>query len=172
MRPYQIFSDSSCDLPDNLLEEHQIKLIPFYVSFDQESYYKDNIDISKDEFYEIITQKKIYAKTSLPSVQDYIAMFRQALKEGNDILCLCLTQKFSGSYKSALQAKNILEEQYPQSVISVIDSIQATAGQGILLMQIAAMKAAGLTLEEVTHKANILKTTARIMFTVNTLDYL
>ncbi|NLO08864.1 MAG: DegV family protein [Clostridiales bacterium] len=172
MRTYQIFSDSSCDLPDNLLEEHQIKLIPFYVSFDQENYFKENIDISKEEFYETLTSKKIYANTSLPSVQDYIAMFRPTLKEGKDILCLCLTQKFSGSYQSALKAKHILEEQYPHALISIIDSIQATGGQGVLLMQIAAMKNAGLTLEEVTHKANLLKSTARIMFTVNTLEYL
>ena len=172
MTPYQIFSDSSCDLPDNLLREHQIKLIPFYVSFDRERYFKENIDITKEEFYEVLTSKKVYANTSLPSVQDYIAMFRPSLKEGKDILCLCLTKKFSGSYQSALSAKHILEEQYPHAHISIIDSIQATGAQGILLIQIAAMKEAGLSLEEVTHKANILKTTARIMFTVNTLEYL
>ncbi|TAH69734.1 MAG: DegV family protein, partial [Anaerolineaceae bacterium] len=172
MKPYQIFSDSSCDLPDNLLEEHQIKLIPFYVSFDQENYYKENIDITKEEFYETLTSKKIYAKTSLPSVQDYISAFRSALKDENDILCLCLTQKFSGSYQSALNAKQILEDQYPHSNIRIIDSIQATGGQGILLLQIASMKQAGLSLDEVTHKTNILKSTARIMFTVNTLEYL
>lgn len=172
MTPYQIFSDSSCDLPDSLIKEHHIKLIPFYVSFDRETYYKENIDIAKEEFFKVLATKKIYASTSLPSVQDYIAMFRPTLKEGKDILCLCLTQKFSGSYQSALSAKHILEEQYPHNTISIIDSIQATGGQGILLMQIAAMKKAGLSLEEVIEKANILKTTARIMFTINTLEYL
>lgn len=172
MKPYQIFSDSSCDLPDKLLVDYQIKLIPFYVSFDRENYFKENIEISKEEFFEAMTSRKAYASTSLPSVQDYIAMFRPALKEGKDILCLCLTQKFSGSYQSALSAKHILEEQYPDAVISIIDSIQATGGQGMLLMQIAAMKEAGLSIEEVTSKANILKTTARIMFTLDTLEYL
>lgn len=172
MRPYQIFSDSSCDLPKNLVEKYQIKIIPFYVSFDQETYYKENLDISKESFFETLLIKKIYAKTSLPTVQDYINMFKPALKDGNDIICLCLTQKFSGSYRSALNAKHILEEQYPDSNISIIDSIQATGGQGILLLQMAAMKEAGLSIEEVTEKTNQLKTTARIMFTVNTLEYL
>lgn len=172
MRPYQIFSDSSCDLPDALLQEHQIKQIPFYVSFDQENYYKENIDITIEDFYRALSSKKIYSMTSLPSVQDYMAMFRPALKEDNDILCLCLTQKFSGSYQSAINAKHILEKQYPNSNITIIDSIQATGGQGILLMQMAAMKQSGMSIEEVTHKANILKATARIMFTVNTLEYL
>lgn len=172
MRPYQLFSDSACDIPDELLQKHQIKLIPFYISFDQETYYKENTDISKEAFYNTLISGKIYAKTSLPSVQDYISMFKPALKEGNDILCLCLTRKFSGSYQSALNARQILEEQYPEANISVIDSIQATGGQGLLMLQIAAMKEAGLTIEEATDKANILKATARIMFTVNTLEFL
>ena len=172
MRPYQLFSDSSCDLPDSLIKKYQIKIVPFYVSFDQQTYYKENLDISKESFYETLTSKKIYAKTSLPSVQDYINMFKPTLKEGKDILCLCLTQKFSGSYQSALNAKQILEEQYPNSNICIIDSIQATGGQGIILLQIAMMKEAGYSLEMASHMANQLKSTARIMFTVNSLDYL
>lgn len=172
MSSYQLFSDSSCDLPDSLLLEHKIRLIPFYVSFDQENYYKENVEITKESFYETLTSKHIFAKTSLPSVQDYINQFRPALKEGTDVLCLCLTQKFSGSYQSAMNAKHILEEQYPDSKIHIIDSIQATGGQGILLLQIAAMKKAGLSLEEVVEKTDRLKATARIMFTVNTLEYL
>jgi DegV family protein with EDD domain len=159
-------------LPDNLLKKHQIGLIPFYVSFDQVNYYKENIDITKEAFYETLESKDIYAKTSLPSVNDYISMFKPVLKEGCDILCICLSQKLSGSYQSAINAKQILEEQYPHSVISVIDSTQATGGQGILLLQTAAMKEAGLSLEEATQKAETLKTTARIMFTLNTLEYL
>lgn len=172
MRPYRLFSDSSCDIPEELLELNQICLVPFYVSFDQENYFKENIDITKDMFYEKLVSKDIYAKTSLPSVQDYISMFKPALKEGNDILCLCLSSKLSGSYQSALNAKQILEEQYPKASISIIDSTQATGGQGLLMLQIAAMKEAGLSLIEATNEADKLKTTARIMFTVDSLKYL
>ncbi len=172
MREYQLFSDSACDLPESLVREHQIGLIPFYVSFDRETYYKENIDITKETFFETLTTKHLFAITSLPSVQDYISAFRPALKAGHDILCLCLTQKFSGSYQSALNAKHILEEQYPEASIQIIDSIQATGGQGLLLLQMAEMKRAGLAIPEVVEITNKLKTTARIMFTVDTLEYL
>lgn len=172
MKEYQIFSDSACDLPDSLINEHQIGLIPFYVSFDQETYYKESIDITKESFYETLSAKHIFATTSLPSVQDYISAFRPALKAGNDIVCLCLTQKFSGSYQSAVNAKHILEEQFPNAAIHIIDSIQATGGQGILLLQMAEMKRAGHSITEVVDITNRLKTTARIMFTVDTLEYL
>ncbi|HWT27641.1 MAG TPA: DegV family protein [Mobilitalea sp.] len=172
MKAYQIFSDSSCDLPDSLLKEHDIKLIPFYVSFDQDTYYKENVEITKEAFYDTLMLKHIFSKTSLPSAQDYIKEFRPALNEGLDIICLCLTRKFSGSYQSAVNAKQILEEQYPDSNIHIIDSIQATAGQGILLLQIAYMKEAGLSLDDVVERLEILKPTTRIMCTVDDLEYL
>lgn len=172
MKDYQIFADSSCDIPESLLEEHNIQLIPFYVSFDQDIYYKENIEITNEEFYEKISDKSIISTTSLPSVQDYIYQFRNAIKDGKDIICLCLTQRFSGSYQSAVNAKQILEEQYPDSNIHIIDSIQATAGEGILLLQVAYMKKAGYPLDQVVDVVSLLKPTARIMFTVDTLEYL
>lgn len=172
MKEYQIFSDSSCDLPENLLIEHAINLIPFYVSFDQNVYFKENIEITNETFYKKLSDKSVYPTTSLPSVQDYISAFRPALRNGHDVICLCLTHSFSGSYQSAVNAKHILEEQYPDSSIEVIDSIQATAGQGILLLQLAYMKKAGYSLEQTMKKLHLIKPTARIMFTMDTLDYL
>lgn len=172
MREYQIFSDSSCDVPEALIKEYKIELVPFYVTFDQENYFKENIEISNEAFYEKLLQGKVFPKTSLPSVQDYINKFKTVIKEGKDVLCLCLTQKFSGSYQSAVNAKLILEEKYPDATICIVDSIQATAGQGILLLQLAKMRDAGLTLEEALDKFEQIKPTARIMFTVDTLEYL
>ncbi|MGB8453471.1 MAG: DegV family protein [Anaerocolumna sp.] len=172
MRDYQIFSDSSCDTPEELLSIHNITLIPFYVTFNQENYFRENIEITNQRFYEVLLNQKVFPKTSLPSVQDYINYFEPVILGNKDVLCLCLTQKFSGSYQSAINAKLILEEKYPDAKINVIDSIQATGGQGILLIQAAYMKKAGLSLEETVNRINIIKTTARIMFTVDTLEYL
>ena len=172
MREYQLFSDSACDLPESLRKEFRIELIPFYVSFDQETYYKENLEITQESFYETLSKKNVFARTSLPSVQDYIQAFRPFLKEGKDVICLCLTQKLSGSYKSAMNAKQILEEQFPNAEIYIIDSIQATAAQGMLLLQMAQLQRARLTASELVAATDRLKTTARIMFTVDTLDYL
>lgn len=169
---YQIFSDSSCDTPEDLLKIHNINLIPFFITFDQEKYLKENIEITNQEFYNILQNEKVYPKTSLPSVVDYINAFEPAIMEEKDVLCLCLSQIFSGSFQSAVNAKNILLEKYPDAKIHILDSIQATGGQGILLLQAAYMKAAGYTIDENVNRLNELKTTARIMFTVDTLEYL
>lgn len=172
MYNYQIFSDSSCDTPAELLQLHNITLIPFYITFDQENYFKENIEITNQRFYEVLEKEKVYPKTSLPSVLDYINKFESAIIEGKDVLCLCLTQKFSGSFQSAVNAKNILLEKYPGANMHIVDSIQATGGQGILLLQAAYMREAGYSVEENVNRLDEIKSTARIMFTVDTLEYL
>lgn len=172
MKAYQIFGDSSCDLPDSLIKKYDLNIVPFYVTFDHETYYKENIEITKEAFYQQLAQNNNYSSTSMPSVQDYIAAFRPALKNGLDIICVCLSHKLSGSYQSAVNAKHILEEQFPQNTIHVIDSFQATAGEGLLLLQAAYMKNDGLSLAEIIEKLDLIKATARIMFSVDTLEYL
>lgn len=168
----QIFTDSSCDTPDNILKEHSIIRIPFYVSFDKENYYKEIEELSIVDFYDKLTTEKIYPKTSLPSVQDYITYFEEALNKQMDILCFCLTSNFSGSYQSAVTAKSILLEDYPEANIVVFNSFQATSCQGLTVLQGAYMKEAGYTLAQIESKLNVLKDTSRIMFTVGTLEYL
>lgn len=172
MKEYQIFSDSSCDTPRSLLEQYHVSLIPFYVSFDKEHYEKEIVEIQISKFYDKLTSEKIFPKTSLPSVQDYISSFMNAIEQGFDILCICLTSKFSGSFQSAVTAKSILGEEYPEANIVIIDSIQATSCEGLVLLQAAYMKEAGYTLQQVEQKLNDLKQTARVMFTVGTLEYL
>ncbi len=171
MNQYQIFSDSSCDIPLELLTANKITTIPFYVTFNQEDYYKEIVEISVEDFYKKLTSENIFPKTSLPSVQDYINAFKESIKNGLDVLCICITEKFSGSYQSAVNAKNILEDEYPNSKIIIVDSIQATAGQGLVILQAAYMQQAGFSIEDNVSMINYLKETARIMFTANTLEY-
>lgn len=172
MKNYQIFSDSACDMPQELINEFNIQLIPFYVTFDQETYYKETVEITPKEFYQTLQNKPVLSQTSLPSVQDYITKFKPVIQEGKEILCFCLSQKFSGSYRSAVNAKEILEGIDPEAKITIIDSIQATAGQGLILLQAAKMQKAGYSLEDCVKRIEEIKSTARIMFTVDNLDYL
>lgn len=171
MKNFQIFSDSSCDLPIELIEQYNIRVVPYYITFDKETYYKEHEEISNEEFYKKLATK-VFPKTSLPSVQDYMNAFKEAIEAGQDVLCFCLTSKFSGSYQSAVNAKSILEEDYPDAKIIVVDSIQATAGQGLVVLQAARMKEAGFEMDKVVEKIESIKNTARIMFTVDSLEYL
>ncbi|MBU9746724.1 DegV family protein [Lachnospiraceae bacterium ASD3451] len=172
MHNFEIFCDSSCDTPTDLLNQYKIRRIPFYVSFDQEHYEKEIEELSISDFYKRLTSKKVFPKTSLPSVQDYLVKFKETLKEGREILCVCLTSKFSGSYQSAVTARMILEEDYPEANIAVVDSMQATSCEGLTVLQAAYMREAGYSLDETVKKLEQLRLSSRIMFTVGTLEYL
>lgn len=110
MSTYKILSDTSCDIPAAVLEQLDVTYVPFHVSFDTVNYLKELQDITPDEFYDKINADKLYPKTSLPSVQDYMDAMEPVLKEGKDVFCICLTANFSGSYQSGVNAANILGE--------------------------------------------------------------
>ncbi|MBO5470583.1 MAG: DegV family protein [Lachnospiraceae bacterium] len=170
---YQIITDSSCDLSPELVKEKQLRVVPFYISFDEENYFKENEEIKVHEFYQrMVDHPDIFPKTSLPSVEDYIEAFTPYLQKGIDIICICITTKFSGSYNSASTAKDILLEDYPDARITVIDATVNTVLQGILVLEAVRMQENGLSYDEVIKEIDRIKGTGRIIFTVGNMDYL
>ena len=172
MSRFVIFSDSSCDLPEDLRIKYDLKVIPFYVSFNKENYLRENIDINVNEFYTKILNDKVIPKTSLPSIDDYINYFKPVLDAEKDILCFTLSSEFSGSYQSAVNAAEYLLEQYPNRQIKVLDSKKATAGQGLFVLEALKMQTAGHSLEETYSKMLEIRDDSLIIFTIDTLEYL
>ena len=172
MREFLICCDSSGDIPDQLIEQYGIRIIPFYVSFDKEHYQKERVEISVEDFYEKMTSEKIFPKTSLPSIEDYKTVFEETLEKGLDVLCICLSQKFSGSYQAAVNARSIVLEENPEAKIAVIDSAWATSAEGLYILQAAKMKEAGYSFEDTVSRLEEVKTKGRVVFTLDVLDYL
>lgn len=170
---YKIVTDGSCDLSNEIVNKNNLTVVPFYVSFDEQTYKKEKVELDIREFYQyIVDNPTVFPKTSLPSAQDYIDVFEPIIKNGEDILCICISTKFSGSYNSATNAKDILLETYPNANIEVIDATVNTVLQGILVEEAVRMKENGLTLKEAVDNINRIKATGRIIFTVGNLDYL
>ena len=170
---YQIITDSSCDLSPELVKEKQLHVVPFYISFDEENYFKENEEIKVHEFYQkMVDHPDVFPKTSLPSVEDYMDAFTPYLQQKIDIICICITTKFSGSYNSASTARDILLEDYPDAKITVIDATVNTVLQGILVLEAVRMREDGLSYEEVIEEIDRIKGTGRIIFTVGNMDYL
>lgn len=172
MSNFKIFSDSSCDLDSQFLNEYDLQIIPFYISFDYKNYLKEGVDISKQVFYDKFLSCKNLPKTSLPTINDYITKFEPTLKNGFDILCICLSSKLSGSYQSAVNAKNILSETYPNQNIFIVDSKQATGTQGLLVLEALKMHKAGFDIKKTYEVIEKLKETASLIFSVDSLDHL
>lgn len=170
---YKIISDSACDLSQNYTQEHDITIVPLSVSFDGENYYRDGIDITRNECYEkMVADPSVYPKTSLPSVDSYYTTFKQFTDQGLPVVCFTITLIFSGSYNSAMNAKGLIEEENPNARIIVIDSKQNTVTQALIIDQMVRMRDAGISLDESLIKLEKLMDSARIFFTVGSLDYL
>ena len=170
---FQIISDGSCDLPPELTAKKQIRVIPFYVSFDGTNYRKELEEIGIREFYqEMVNRKGVYPRSSLPSVQDYMDAFLPYAKAGIPMLVLCISTKLSGSMQSALSARELILEDYPDAKTRVIDTTLCTVLQGLLVLEAAAMQERGAGFEETAERIEAIKSTGRIFFTVGNLEYL
>lgn len=170
---YKIISDSACDLPQAYIKKNDITIIPLSVSFDGEHYFKDGIDISRNECYQrMVDNAGTYPKTSLPSVNDYYTVFKEYAEQNIPVICFTISLIFSGSYNSARNAKGMIEEDYPNAEIHIIDSKQNTVTQGLIIDQTVRMRNAGLTIEKTLKLIDKVIDSARIFFTVGSLDYL
>lgn len=170
---YKIISDSACDLSAAYIKEHDITIIPLSVSFDGENYFRDGVDISRNECYQkMVDNPQIYPKTSLPSVDSYYSVFKEYAKQNMPVMCFTISLIFSGSYNSAMNAKGLVEEEYPNAEIHIIDSKQNTVTQGLIIDQAVRMQSDGLSLEKTLQMIDKVIDSARIFFTVGSLDYL
>ncbi len=169
---FKIISDSACDLSDEYVSKHDIDIVPFYVSFNEKDYYKDGIEMKRDEFYNRIVNDEGFPKTSLPSVDDYISYFTPYAQKDIPVICITISTSLSGSYNSASTAKDIILEDYPNAKITVVNSLANTASQALFVNEVVRMNEDGVDYETAVTKLNGLCENAMIFFTVGSLDYL
>lgn len=170
---FHVISDSSCDISLEQEKAYQIGIVPYYVSFDGETYKKDRVEISAADFFRTMEENPgVYPKTSMPTQVDIYETFLPYAKAGEKVLYFNLTSKFSSSFQSANLAAEVLMEEYPDCKIIVIDSYSATVQQGLLVTEAAKMAQAGMSLEEAVARIEELKMTSRIFFTTADLSYL
>lgn len=170
---YKIVTDGSCDLAQDYLDDNQIVNVPFYISFGDSLNQKEGIDLEVRKFYQdMIDNPKIFPKTSTPSIGDYLEAMRPQLEAGFDLIVICITSKFSGSYNAACNAREMLIEEYPLRKITVLDSNVNTVLQGLLVKQLVRLKNQGYSIEQLIEYFNNNIKTARIFFTIGSMDYL
>nr|WP_289767896.1 DegV family protein [uncultured Acetatifactor sp.] len=170
---YHIISDGSCDLPKELAAEKNITVVPFYVSFDDTRYLKENVEIDIRDFYQqMVDRKGVYPKSSMPSTQDYVDVFMPYAEKGIPVICICITTKFSGSMQSALNAREIVLETLPEAVITVIDATINTVLQGQYVLEAARLRDSGMPYDACVARLEEIKSTGRIFFTVGDMEYL
>ncbi|MBQ3567482.1 MAG: DegV family protein [Anaerotignum sp.] len=140
---------STADLSKEHFEKRNINYVCFHYYLD-EAYYPDDLGqtMSFPEFYKAM-ENGAMTKTSQVNVTEFEEYFEPFLKEGKDILHVTLSSGISGVYNSAMIAKSMMEEKYPDRKIYVVDSLSAACGYGMLMDTLADMRDAGKSIDEV-----------------------
>jgi len=147
MKKIGIVTEKSVDLSQEIIEKHEIRLVP--VSLD----WPELEDVPGENTFQKMRELerkgiKTFGKTSHPSPEDFLNAYKKQFESFEKILCITLTSKISGSHGSAIQAVKLLPSEKQKKVV-VVDSLSASVGQGFLVLKAAELIEEGLQLEEI-----------------------
>ena len=170
MRPFVITTDSNSDLPASYIQAHSTTIIPQYYSFG-DTVYGDELNMEPAEFYQRMKNGELPgSQANNPAViRD---RFEALLQQGYDILHVAFSSALSGSYNNVCVTARDLMEDYPDSRIIVIDSLNVSLSEAIMVMQGDLYRSAGHTLEETAAYLEEFKTHMNVQFTVDDLFHL
>lgn len=148
MRDYIVISDSTADLPIEVVRELSVPIVPFSYSIEDEvyEYYLDERDGNISAFYERLRKGAMPVTSQINPVM-YQDFFEPYVKEGKDILYISFSSGLSGSYQSSVLGADMVLDKYPEARIVCVDSRSAAVGQGAFLYEIARKKREGLDLD-------------------------
>jgi len=170
----KIIADSTCDLSQFIIEKYDISIAPLTINIDHKSY-RDRIDITPDELFNIIEGLATEISTSMPSPSEYLKIINKAIQDGhNEILCICMSSGTSGAYQSAVLSKEYFYEENPNSKckIHIVDSLSMSHGSGYLIMKCAKLREIGATFEELVEFAETYKKNVKHFLSVDDLYHL
>ena len=164
----RIVTDSSADLPVNLVQEHQITVLPCYVVVDDQTF-KDGVDIQADEFYRRLQSEGRTPTTAQPTVADFQEVYQDLVGQGDQVISIHVSGKLSGTLNSAEQAKASLQDGAP---VEIIDSQLASIPLGLAVLDLAILAAEGGDYLEVAAKVRQGLALYHGLFALDTLEYL
>lgn len=168
MNKVKILTDSTSDLSKQMLIDYNIDSIPLYVRFDDEIY-KDGINLTTDELYRKVEEKKALPKTSAVSPGDFITFFEKYLEKGYDIIYIGIGSKLSATMRSAHLA---IDEINLPNRIHIIDSMNLSSGIALLVLKAKDLRDQGLSALKIKEEIERLVPLVRSQFAISTLDYL
>lgn len=168
----QIVTDSSAHLPPDQRQKHNITVIPLKAIFGA-TVYRDEVDLSNQQFYDMLPKAKEHPTTSQPSAGEFEEVYRPLLEAGKEIVSIHLPSKLSGTYASACAAKTELENQFKKALpLTIVDTPWLSMALGLLCLAAAQAAEAGKSREEVAAIVNALIPKLNLIFVLDTLEYL
>jgi len=165
-----IVTDSVACLPRGLVEQYGIKIVPVNLYFG-DKVYRDWVDITPSQAYELFLKDPTAFKTSGINPVDCLEAYRQVSNDSNGVLCVTISSKLSMVYNSALKAKERAGDELPKNSIGVVDSKTATAAEGFVALAAARAAAGGKSLAEVVKAAEEVRDKVCVVALMDTIRY-
>jgi DegV family protein with EDD domain len=162
-----VVTDSTSDIEPQRAAELGITIVPLFVVFGDRSY-RDNIDLSRRQFFEMLASEKTLPTTSQPTAQMFEEAFRPLVEAGHDVLCLTISSHLSGTINAAQTAA----QQFPGAKIVVYDSESAAGGLGIMAMHAQELVATGASWEDLLAELDRERAVQRIYCCISDLSHL
>ena len=170
MRDFYITTDSNSDLPKEYIEKYNTTIIPQYYSFG-DTVYGDELNMSPSEFYTRMKNGELpQSQANNPAVIE--DKFRAILDKGADIIHIGFSSALSGSYNNVCMVARELSEEYPDAKITIIDSLNVSLGESIMVIYANRLKEAGTSYDEIVVWLNEFKNHINVQFTVDDLFHL
>ena len=163
----RIITDSAADLEPCEYEKLNITCIPLTVMFGEDEY-QENVNLGKDQFYELLLSSEHPPKTAQPSPQVLMDLFEEAHAAGDGAIYITLSSALSGTYQNAVMTKNLLG----YADCHVVDSMNATGGQRLIVQYAAKLRDEGKSAEEIIAGIEDIRSRITLFACIDTLEYL
>ena len=164
----KIISDITCDLSPELITRYNIDILPLHILLGEDEY-EDGKTITPEQIFAWSNEHKTTPKTSAPSLEDAIRIFRPYVEDGHEIICFSISGGMSTSGNVMRLAADELEA---SDRIHVVDSANLSTGIGLLVIEAAIMASNGSSVADILSQVEALKPKVRASFVVDTLTYL
>lgn len=163
-----IVTDSTCDLSVDLVERNNITVVPLNVHFGDEVY-RDQVDISTDDFMKKMAESAKLPTTSQPSVGAFEAAFREAARESGEVVCPVISSRLSGTFQSAqIAAQNVSDD----IKVEIVDSFSGSWGLGFQVLRAVELANSGLDASTIAQTLRNETNRYFVVFFVETLEHL
>ena len=169
MSNIRIVTDSTADLTPELVERYGIRVVPLEVLAEGKAY-KDKIDITNEEYYEILRSATVLPTTSQPSPAVFAQTYRELAAEGAEhIISIQISSELSGTYQSSVLAAGLVADAV---TVHNFDSRTATMGLGLIVLSAACMAKEGKSLDEILAQVDYMIQNSDLYFLLDSLDNL
>ncbi|WP_066068962.1 DegV family protein [Neobacillus soli] len=159
----KIISDSSADLPKELIERYEITLVPLTITIDKHDYL-EKIDLTPQEFFTKMFSTEVLPKTSQPSPASFAEAFSK-FDTDTELLCLTISSGLSGTYQSACIGKEL-----SNANVTVFDTLAGSLGHGLQIIRAADLARQGHTADEIVADLTDYRENMNILVLLNTLE--